>query len=114
MNRKARRNYFSSNLKNATNLKAFWNILRKVSLGKDEGRDIQNLVVDGNEPHDQEAIAESLNQYFTTIVLSILDGRTIDRNSQTKETHVFNVPHLREQDVYNALYTIDASKRYWF
>ena len=109
MNRKARRNYFSSNLKNATIPKAFWNILRKVSLG----RDIQNLVVDGNEPHDQEAITESLNQYFTTIALSILDGRTIDRNSQTKETistHVFNVPHLRDQDVYKALYTIDASK----
>ena len=56
---------------------------------------------------------QSLNQYFTTIALSILDGRTIDRNSQTKETistHVFNMPHLREQDVYKALYTIDASK----
>ena len=68
--------------------KAFWNILRKVSLGKDEGRDIQNLVVDGNEPHDQDvrSYCGIINQYFTTIALSILDGRTIDRNSQRKET----------------------------
>ena len=97
MNRKARTSYFPSNLpKNATNPKAFWNILRKVLPGKDKGRDIQNLVVDGNELHDEEAIAESLNPYFTTIALSLLNGRTIDRNSQTKETispHVLNGPH---------------------
>ena len=49
--------------------------------GKDKGRDIQNLVVDGNELH-QEAIAESLNQYFTSIALSLLDGRTIDRKNE--------------------------------
>ena len=41
--------------------------------------------------------------------------RTIDRNNQTKEItsphdRVLNVPHLREQDVYKALYTTDASK----
>ena len=40
--------------------------------------------------------------------------RTIDLNNQTKEItsphdHVPNVPHLREQDVYKALYTTDAS-----
>ena len=101
VDRKARTNYSSSHLqKNATNPKAFWNILRNVLPGKDKGRYIQNLVEDGKDLNDQEAIAESLNQYFTTIASSLLDGRTIVRNNQTKETtcpHVLNVPHLREQ-----------------
>ena len=82
--------------KNATNPKAFWNILRNVLPGKDKGSYIQNLVEDGKDLNDQEAIAESLNQYFTTIASSLLDGRTIDRNNQTKKTtcpHVLNVPH---------------------
>ena len=89
-------------------------MLRKVLPGKAKGRDIQNLVVDGNELHDQEAIAESLNQYFTTMASCLLDGRTIDCNNQTKEItspHVLNVPYLREQDVYKALYTIDELRR---
>ena len=80
---------------------------------RDKGRDIQNLVEDGNELKGEEAIAESFNKYFTTISSCLLDGRTIDRNNQTKETTrpcVLSVPHLREQDVYKALYTIDASK----
>ena len=86
MNRKARTNYLSSHLqKNATNPKAFWNILRNVLPGKDKGRYIQNLVEDGKDLHDQEAIAESLNQYFTTIASSLLHVRTIVRNNQTKK-----------------------------
>ena len=61
-----------------------------------KGSYIQNLVEDGKDLNDQEAIAESLNQYFTTIASSLLDGRTIDPNNQTKKTtcpHVLNVPH---------------------
>ena len=104
MDRKARTNYSSSHLqKNANNPKAFWNILRNVLPGRDKGRYIQNLVEDGKDLNDQEAIEESLNQYFTTIASSFLDGRTIVRHNQTKETtypHVLNVPHLSEQDVF--------------
>ena len=58
-------------------------------------------------------LLELFNQYFPTISPCRLDRRTIDRNNQTKEITwpcVLNVPHLREQDVCKALYTIDASK----
>ena len=65
-------------------------------------------------------LLESFNQYFTTICPFPLDRRTIDRNNQTKEITspcVLSVPHLREQDVYKTLYTIEASEAtelYWF
>lgn len=39
-----------------------------------KGSYIQNLVEDGKDLNDQEAIAESLNQYFTTIASSLLDS----------------------------------------
>ena len=58
-------------------------------------------------------LLESFNQYFTTICPFPLDRRTIDRNNQTKEITspcVLSVPHLREQDVYKTLYTIEASE----
>ena len=58
-------------------------------------------------------LLELFNQYFPTISPCRLDRRTIDRNNQTKEITwpcVLNVQNLREQDVYKALYTVDASK----
>ena len=85
MDRKARTNYSSSHLqKNANNPKAFWNLLRNVLPGRDKGRYIQNLVEDGKDLNDQEAIEESLNQYFTTIASSFF-RRAHDSPSQSNE-----------------------------
>ena len=73
MNRKSRKNYFRNKLKeNCGKPKAFWDTLRQVLPSKKNRTEINKLVVDGEELIDKRDIANSLNEFFTTIAFLLL------------------------------------------
>ena len=120
MNRKARKYYFSEKLEqNRANPKAFWNTLRQVLPGKKNRNEIEKLVVNGNDLCDKEDIANSLNDYFTSIASSLLADRpSPDCDvifNQFEPQHLvnedaFTFRKLNEADVFKALRTLDTSK----
>ena len=68
INRKARKTYFNTKLKeNRARPKASWNTLRKVLPGKHNISEIKKLVVNGKELNDRQDVANSLNEYFIFI-----------------------------------------------
>ena len=78
MNRKARKIYFYTKLKETrARPKVFWNTLRKVILDKNNLGEIEKLVINRKEVKDNQDIANSVNEYFTTIASSLLSGRKL-------------------------------------
>ena len=76
--RKKRRNYFSNKLNETSgNPKAFWDTLHLVYPGKSKQNVIEKLIVDGKELCDKQDIANSLNEFFTTIANSLLSNRIV-------------------------------------
>ena len=117
-NRKARRNYFSNKLnENRSNPRAFWNILCSVLPSKSNRSVINKLVVNDKELTNKKDIANSLNEYFTTIASTLLGNRP---SSDTElypieqpiinPTSTFKFQSLCEADVFYALQTMDSFK----
>ena len=72
----ARKKYFRNKLKeNRGRPKAFWNMVRQVMPSKKNRNEIDKLVVDGKVVNDRQFIANSVNEYFTTIASFLLAGR---------------------------------------
>ena len=117
-NRKARRNYFSNKLiENRSNPRAFWNILRSVLPSKSNRSVINKLVVNDKELTNKKDIANSLNEYFTTIASTLLGNRpSLDTELYpielpiTNSTSTFKFQSLCEADVSYALQTMDSFK----
>ena len=119
MNRKARKSYFRNKLEeNCGKPKAFWDILRLVLPSKKNSTEIDKLVVNGEELSDKHDIANSLNEYFTTIASTLLtdgqsQGNSInlqEENKRVASSKSFNFRAISEDDVFNALRTMDISK----
>ena len=80
--------------------------------------EIDKLVVNGEELSDKHDIANSLNEYFTTIASTLLtDGQSRGNSVNLQEKNVrvassksFNFRAISEDDVFNALRTMDTSK----
>ena len=82
MNRKARKSHFRNKLEeNRGKPKAFWDILRLVLPSMKNSTEVDMLVVNGEELSDKHDIANSLNEYFTTIASTLLTDRQSEGNS---------------------------------
>ncbi|XP_028405309.1 uncharacterized protein LOC114527813 [Dendronephthya gigantea] len=119
MNRKARKSCFRNKLEeNRCKPKVFWDILRLVLPSRKSSAEIGRLVVNGKELSDKRDIANSLNEYFTTIASTLLtdrqsEGNLVDlqqENVRAASSNCFNFRALSEDDVFNALRTTDTSK----
>ena len=119
MNKKARKSYFRNKLEeNRGKPKLFWDILRLVMPSKKNSTEIDKLVVNGKELSDKRDIANSFNDYFTTIASMLLTDRQPEQcladskqeNVQAVSSNSFNFRAVSEDDVFNALRTMDISK----
>ena len=124
INRKARKGYFRNKLEeNRGKPKAFWDALRLVLPSKKncneiDCNEIERLVVDGEELSDKRDIANSLNEYFTTIASSLLASHQSheylaapqQENDPVISNNTFKFRVLNEDDVFNVLQTMDISK----
>ncbi|CAB4043715.1 Hypothetical predicted protein, partial [Paramuricea clavata] len=113
--RKKRRNYFSNKLNETRgNPKAFWDTLHLVYPGKSQQNVIEKLIVGGKELCDKQDIANSLNEFFTTIANSLLSNQPPPNlqssNSTVDCSDIFNFKSLNESDVLNALTMINTGK----
>ncbi len=117
VNRKARRNYFAKKLQeNRSNPRKFWNTLHIVLPSKSNRDEIDKLVVGDKELTDKKDIANSLNEFFTTVASTLLASRPspdlvpcsseqIYNSTKTLEFHL-----LYEADVLKALQNLDSTK----
>lgn len=121
INRKARKNYFKNKLEeNRSKPKAFWDTFRQVLPSKKNRIEIDKLVVDCKELIDKRDIANSLNEYFTTIASSLLasqksHGHPVELQQTGPlafPSHSFNFRAVSENDVFKVkdLRTMDISK----
>ena len=119
INRKARKNYFKNKLEeNRSKPKAFWDTLRQVLPSKKNRFEIDKLVVDCKELIDKRDIANSVNEYFTTIASSLLASQESHGNPvELQQTgplafpsHSFNFRAVSDNDVFRPLRTMDISK----
>ena len=118
INRKARKDYFRNKLEeNRGKPKAFWDTLRLVLPSKKNCNEIERLVVDGEELSDKRDIANSLNEYFTTIAPSLLASHQSheylaapqQENDPVISNNTFKFCVLNEDNVFNVLQTMDIS-----
>ena len=73
-------------------------MVRQVMPSKKNRNEIDKLVVDSKEFNNRQVIANSLNEYFTTIASSLLAGRKTHDNStelqqsevQAAQNNIFN------------------------
>ena len=105
-NRKNRKAYFKNKLQeNRANPKAYWNTLHQVLPSKDRSTKIEKLLIDGNQVTNKTAIANSLNQYFTTIASTLLAYQPPPEPQPIKPSpsELFKFKPLLDSDVYMAL-----------
>ena len=117
VNRKARRNYFAKKLQeNRSNPVRFWNTLRIVLPSKSNRCEIDKVVVGEKDLTDKKDIADSLNEFFTTVTSTLLASRpSFDHESCLTEQlenpiRTLKFHTLCEVDVLKALQNLDSSK----
>ena len=101
-NRKNRKAYFKNKLQeNRANPKAYWNTLHQVLPSKDRSTKIEKLLIDGNQVTNKTAIANSLNQYFTTIASTLLANQPPQEPQPIKPSpsELFKLKPLLDSDV---------------
>ena len=90
------------------------NSLRQILPTKSKRTEIEKLVVYGKELCDKQDIADSLNEYFTTIASSLLANRPSPdvqpSGLPNTSSQVFEFHTLRETDVFKAFRTMDPTK----
>ena len=112
-NRKNRKANFKNKLQeNRANPEAYWNTLHQVLPSKYRSTKIEKLLIDGNQVNNKTAIANSLNQYFTTIASTLLANQPPPEPQPIKPSpsKLFKFKPLLDSDVYMALKTINPSK----
>ena len=101
-------------------LKFFWNTLRKVILDKNNLGEIEKLVINRKEVKDNQDIANSVNEHFTTIASSLLSGRQANTTAHSLPSNLasgvpdtvaaFAFQAMSEEGVFKVLRTMDVTK----